>query len=129
MSSPPVGVNSAGSSPAPFKPSEPRGSACSIVYHNKPRTHVDLPAPATLVGDPPAGPPPGPSGAIGTNHGPNRAPHLMNDSPESGIPPTACNTVRPHVKSRSSHDLANLSSLMDHHEPPRTLTHRSSHDP
>ncbi|KZV35731.1 hypothetical protein F511_14086 [Dorcoceras hygrometricum] len=94
-----------------------------------PQTHVDLPAPATLAGAPPAGPPPGPAGPIGTNHGPNRAPHLTNDAPESGSPSTACDTVRPHVKSRSSHDLANLSSPMDHHEPPRTLTHQSSHEP
>ncbi|KZV28541.1 hypothetical protein F511_39745 [Dorcoceras hygrometricum] len=35
-SSPPVGViSSVGSSPAPFKPSEPRGMLCSIVMHNK----------------------------------------------------------------------------------------------
>ncbi|KZV37236.1 hypothetical protein F511_23920 [Dorcoceras hygrometricum] len=60
---------------------------------------------------------------------PQPSPHLMNDAPESGRPPTACDTVRSHVKSRYSHDLANLSSPMDHHEPPRTLTHRSSHEP
>ncbi|KZV28592.1 hypothetical protein F511_13640 [Dorcoceras hygrometricum] len=94
-----------------------------------PQTHVDLSAPATLAGAPPAGPPPGPVGAIGTNHGPNRSPHLTNDAPESSSPPTACDTVRPHVKSRSSHDLANLSPPMDHPEPPRTLTHRSIHEP
>ncbi|KZV28144.1 hypothetical protein F511_13398 [Dorcoceras hygrometricum] len=94
-----------------------------------PQTHVDLSAPATLAGAPLAGPPPGPSGAIRTNHGPKRAPHHTNDAPESGSPPTPCDTVRPHVKSQSSHDLANLSSPMDHHEPPRTLTHRSSHEP
>ncbi|KZV32150.1 hypothetical protein F511_29748 [Dorcoceras hygrometricum] len=95
----------------------------------QPQTHVDLSAPSTLDGAPPVGPPPGPAGAIGTNHGPNRAPHLANDAPESGSPPTACDIVRPHVKSRSIHDLAKLSSPMDHHEPPRTLTHRSSHEP
>ncbi|KZV35567.1 hypothetical protein F511_31755 [Dorcoceras hygrometricum] len=94
-----------------------------------PQTHVDLPDPATLDGAPPAGPPPCPAGPIGTHHGPNRAPHLTNDAPESSSPPTSCDTVRPHVKSLSSHDLANLSSPMDHHEPPRTLNHRSSHEP
>ncbi|KZV44031.1 hypothetical protein F511_05314 [Dorcoceras hygrometricum] len=47
-----------------------------------PQTQVDLPAPATLAGAPLAGPPSGPSGAIRTNHGPNRAPHLTNDAPE-----------------------------------------------
>ncbi|KZV57241.1 hypothetical protein F511_03485 [Dorcoceras hygrometricum] len=70
------------------------------------QSRVDLPAPANLAGAPLAGPPPGLDGPIGTNHGPNRAPHLTNDAPESGSPPTACDTVRPHVKSRSSHDLA-----------------------
>ncbi|KZV28121.1 hypothetical protein F511_31246 [Dorcoceras hygrometricum] len=35
-SSPPIEMSSStGSSPAPFKPSEPRGSVCSIVMHNK----------------------------------------------------------------------------------------------
>ncbi|KZV23882.1 hypothetical protein F511_20724 [Dorcoceras hygrometricum] len=104
---------------------------CSPRRHRDqpPQTHVDLPASATLAGAPLTGPPPGPAGAIGTNHSPNHAPHLTNDAPESGSPPTTCDTVRPHVKSRSSHDLANLSSPMDNHEPPRTLNHRSSHDP
>ncbi|KZV58616.1 pentatricopeptide repeat-containing protein chloroplastic [Dorcoceras hygrometricum] len=94
-----------------------------------PQTHVDLSAPAILAGSLPSGPPPGPAGAIGTNHGPNRAPHLTNNASESGSPPMACDTVQPHIKYRSSHDLANVSSPMDHHEPPSTLTHRSTHEP
>ncbi|KZV30651.1 hypothetical protein F511_11168 [Dorcoceras hygrometricum] len=35
----------------------------------------DLPAPATLAGAPPAGPPPGPDGPNQTSLGPNHAPH------------------------------------------------------
>ncbi|KZV21062.1 hypothetical protein F511_33438 [Dorcoceras hygrometricum] len=38
----------------------------------------DLPAPATMAGAPPDGPPPGPAGSNGPSHGYNRGPHLEN---------------------------------------------------
>ncbi|KZV34214.1 hypothetical protein F511_39445 [Dorcoceras hygrometricum] len=109
-SSPPVGMNSStGSSSAPFKPSEPRGSACSIVMHNKTepqqnlalKNHTNtltrsrdqqplrttvLPAPATTVRALPAGPPPGPAGTNLTSLGPNRGRMREHDPGESDAP-------------------------------------------